>query len=58
MGLVFKPSIASVIGTLINWVWNVVSRNKENDLLSNESNWVKSLVVGVLVLLLYWYVKD
>jgi hypothetical protein len=58
MGLIFKSSIATVIGTLINWWWRVISRNNEDGLLSNESNWVKSMVIGVLALLLYWYVKD
>jgi hypothetical protein len=58
LGLVFKASAASLIGGVMDWLWVLVTGDKERGLLSQHHTWIKLLAIGIFCLAVYWFVKD
>jgi hypothetical protein len=58
LGFIFKSSIGSVIGTLMNLLVTGATRNNDSDFLADQSLWVKALLVCGVAGLVYCLVKD
>lgn len=51
MGLIFKASVGTAIGTLMNWAWNGIQLENSNSL------WFNVLIACAVILIWYLYTK-
>jgi hypothetical protein len=58
LGLLFKTSAASLIASVMDWLWVLVTGDKERGLLTQHHTWINLLVIGMFCLAVYWFVKD
>ncbi len=58
VGLVFKASAASLIAGVMDWLWVLVTGDKDRGLLSQYHTWIKLLIIGIFCVAVYWFVKD
>ena len=58
LGLIFKASVGTWIGVVMNWLWALITGDAERGLLSEYRWWIKVLVIGVVCLGIYSYVKN
>ena len=58
LGLIFKASVGTWIGVVMNWLWALITGDLERGLLSQHHWWIKVLVIGVVCLGIYSYAKN
>ncbi len=56
-GFIFKSSIGTVIGTLINIIITNAVQDRGDHIFSGLTFWIKAIVVIALASAIYWYLK-
>jgi hypothetical protein len=57
LGFVFKSSIGTVIGTLINIFITDAVQDRGDHIFSGLSFWIKAIIVALIAGAIYWYLK-
>ena len=58
LGLIFKASVGTWVGILMDWFWVLITRDSERGLLSQHHWWIKALVIGIACVGIYGCVKN
>ncbi len=58
LGPIFRASVGTWVGVVMNWLWALITGDAERGLLSEYHWWIKVLVIGVVCLGIFSYVKN